>query len=150
MALLIPLTHSIGSLGLIAIKDWVFCGLMNFQWLIHLFGEACGEGAYVDLMKVSEILGTEIAMGGEGRIKPAEGNNQKLTGLQIVQLTERIHSKFMPSLALGYMNLSEITLQNANYENRGYQQAFVRTIIRHWAMKIPGNQTQVKGFYITW
>ena len=68
----------------------------------------------------------------------------QLTNRQIVRLAAFIPADNMAAIAEGYMNISDETVKNFRYENRGQAQAFNREIITFWINTNPGpNQAEV-------
>ena len=67
----------------------------------------------------------------------------QLTRKQIVHLAAAIPAKNMVSIAEGYMDIDDATIENLQYENRDDAEAFNRKIIRHWANRHPENQLEV-------
>ena len=67
-----------------------------------------------------------------------------LTQRQVVRLAAAISADKMAAIAEGYMNISNETVKNLQYENKAQAQAFNREVIRHWVNKNAGmDQVQV-------
>ena len=60
------------------------------------------------------------------------GDPDQLTRKQIVRLAAAISADSMASIAEGYMDISDETIKNLQYENKGQAQAFNRDVIKHW------------------
>ena len=72
-----------------------------------------------------------------------EDPDHQLTRKQIVRLAAAISADNMASIAEGYMDISDETIKNLQYENRGRAQAFSRDVIKHWVNKNSG-PTQIQ------
>ena len=71
------------------------------------------------------------------------GKGQLLTRKQIVSLAAAISADNMAAIAEGYMDISNETVKNLQYENRGQAEAFNREVIRLWKNQNPHDQVQV-------
>ena len=69
-----------------------------------------------------------------------------LSPCQIVRLGAVISTDDMEAIAEGYMNITDETIKNLRYENRGKAQAFNRAVIKQWANMNPKHQVQVRVF----
>ena len=78
----------------------------------------------------------------------AEGNLQ-LTDEKIAVLATAISVENMTSIAEGYMNISDETIKNLEYENRGKAQAFNREVLKLWRNKNSASD-QVKVIHSLW
>ena len=58
------------------------------------------------------------------------GASEQLTHRQIVRLATAISDHNMAAIAEGYMDISDETIKNVKYENKGNPEAFNREIIR--------------------
>ena len=68
---------------------------------------------------------------------------QELTRKQIVSLGAAISAENMAAIAEGYMDISDETIKNLQYENKGQAEAFNREVIKLWKNQNPENQAQV-------
>ena len=75
---------------------------------------------------------------------------RQLTQSQIVSLATMTSITNMMVIAEGYMDISDETIKNLQYENKGQAEAFNREIIKYWAKKNPVDQVQVHiiGYFL--
>ena len=67
-----------------------------------------------------------------------------LTSRQIVRLAAAISADNMAAISEGYMDISNETVRNLQYENKAQEQAFNREVIRYLLNKNSGtDQVQV-------
>ena len=72
------------------------------------------------------------------------GKEEYLTPRQIVRLAAAISADNMAAIAEGYMEISNETVKNLQYENKAQAQAFNREVIRYWVNTNSGtDQVQV-------
>ena len=72
------------------------------------------------------------------------GTSGCLTKQQIVRLAAAISADNMAAIAEGYMDISNETVKNLQYENKAQAQAFNREVILYWVNKNSGtDQVQV-------
>ena len=72
--------------------------------------------------------------------------SQQLTENQIVRLSAVISRKAMKGIALGYMGIDDLSLENIEVSNREDHEGFKREVIRNWGYRHPENQIQVRSF----
>ena len=74
--------------------------------------------------------------------------DDRLTHQQILDLASCVFARDMKLIALGYLDLDEVTVKNLQYENEGDPQAFNHEILRNWANKNSGpDQVKVTVWY---
>ena len=65
------------------------------------------------------------------------GNSGEITNRQYVELGRAISRPNMESIALGYLNIDQETIDSMKVTHRENTEAFNREIIRRWAYKHP-------------
>ena len=78
------------------------------------------------------------------------GHSREITNRQYVNLGSAISRPNMESIALGYLNIEQETIDSLKVKHREDIEAFNRDILRTWAYKtaVP-DQVKVRGYFAT-
>ena len=97
-----------------------------------LLRDAAEECGFVDPKKVEDILGVS-----------GPESVEQLTQQQIISLAATIPAPTMTAIAIGYMDISDATIKNLQYESKDDTYTFTREVLKHWMKYNPKNQHQV-------
>ena len=77
------------------------------------------------------------------------GHGGEITNLQYVELGRAISRPNMESIALGYLNIDQETIDSMKVKHREDIEAFNRDVLRTWAYKSAvRDQVKVRGCYV--